>query len=102
MYLEKQKLEFGLKMIRYKTLMEDLDTRGELTRLSCRRRWETRGNPFWIEILVEERRETKLLRTGNRRGNIRRLGVLGNGGGGEVEGKQIGDRYEKEMDERKK
>ena len=68
-------------MIRYKTLMEDLDTRGELTRLSCRRRWETRGNPFWIEILVEERRETKLLRTGNRRGNIRRLGVLGNGGG---------------------
>ena len=101
MYLEKQKLEFGLKMIRYKTLMEDLDTRGELTRLSCRRRWETRGNPFWIEILVEERRETKLLRTGNRRGNIRRLGVLGNGGG-EVEGKQIWDRYEKEMDERKK
>ena len=83
MSLEKQKLEFGLKMIRYKTLMEDLDTRGELTRISCRRRWETRGNPFWREILVEERRGTKLLRKGNRRGNIRRLGVLGNGAGGE-------------------
>jgi len=38
------------------------------------------GESFWREILVEERRGTKLLRKGNRRGNIRRLGGIGGRG----------------------